>query len=386
VHTIEAVVAPTAAAFTVLVVDDSPVNLRLLVQTLQGKGYRLLAARSGRSALDIALRTRPDLVLLDVMMPDMDGFDVCRALKSAPETADTIVIFLSALGEVADRVAGLELGASDYITKPIQADEVLARVANHLGRRLLEREVRRGRDELGRELESAARMQRLLLPATLPSSHAIAFDAFYQTSRYAGGDYYDVIPLDAGRLGIFIADVSGHGASAAIVMAMIRAVLHGCPRDRFTPSQVLLHLNEHFRYLWDTPMFATALCAVLEPPTRQLTVACAGHPPPLLCHAGSAAPLECNPTFPILMMELTAILTTEHRLAAGDRLLFFTDGVIERVGPGDSLYELDRLVSMFAATSSLPPGQVIPRIVSDLDHFAEGHEAEDDQTLLMVGC
>ena len=117
-----------------LVVDDSPVNLRLLIQTLQGQGYRVLAAKSGRAALEIAARTQPDLVLLDVMMPDQDGFEVCRALKAHPSTIDTVVIFLSALGEVADKVSGLELGASDYITKPIQAEEVLARVANHLAR------------------------------------------------------------------------------------------------------------------------------------------------------------------------------------------------------------------------------------------------------------
>jgi sigma-B regulation protein RsbU (phosphoserine phosphatase) len=323
-------------------------------------------------------------VLLDVMMPDMDGFDVCRALKANPETADAIVIFLTALGEVADRVAGLELGASDYITKPIQADEVLARVANHLARRLLEREVRRSRDELGRELASAARMQRLLLPARLPSSDAIRFDAFYQTSRYAGGDYYDVIPLPRGRFGIFIADVSGHGASAAIVMAMIRAVLHACPRETFAPEPILLRINEHFSYLWDTPMFATALCAVVDPGLRSLSIACAGHPPPLLGRAGSAAPIACESTLPILMMELSGIPVTDIQLSRGDRVLFYTDGAPERFGPGESMYELDRLVSMFAATGVLEPQDVIPQIIADIEHFAQGCEAGDDQTLLLL--
>jgi sigma-B regulation protein RsbU (phosphoserine phosphatase) len=368
----------------VLVVDDSPMNLRLIVQTLHGRGYRILAARSGRAALDIARRTHPDLVLLDVMMPDIDGFDVCRALKRHAETADAIVIFLSALGEVADRVAGLELGASDYITKPIQADEVLARVATHLARRQLEREVRRGRDELGRELASAARMQRLLLPAALPLTDRIRFDAFYQTSRYAGGDYYDVIPLDGGRFGIFIADVSGHGASAAIVMAMIRAVLHACPRDTFAPDAILDRINEHFSYLWDTPMFATALCAVVDPVSRVLSIGCAGHPPPLLCRARTAAPIACNATLPALMMALPRIPVTDVPLAAGDRVLFYTDGTPERFGPGETMYELDRLVSMFAATGVLAPDTVIPQIILDIERFADGCEADDDQTLLLM--
>ena len=133
---------PPSSGATILVVDDSPVNLRLVVRTLEGRGYRLLAAKNGRAALDIARRVRPDLILLDVMMPELDGFEVCRALKSDPSTRDSIVVFLSALGEVTDKVTGLELGASDYITKPIQPEEVIARVANHVARQQLEREVR----------------------------------------------------------------------------------------------------------------------------------------------------------------------------------------------------------------------------------------------------
>ena len=112
------------------------------------------------TALEIARRATPDLVLLDVMMPVMDGFEVCRALKAQPETRDAAVIFMSARGEVSDKVSGLELGAVDYITKPIQAEEVLARVAAHLSRQHLERALRESRDRLDRELAGAARMQR----------------------------------------------------------------------------------------------------------------------------------------------------------------------------------------------------------------------------------
>src|SRR5213083_2614868 len=122
------VIAPS----TILVVDDSPTNLQVLIKTLNGLGHRILAAKDGPTAIDIARRAQPDLMLLDVTMPGMDGFEVCRELKSDPATRDTLVIFLSARGEVSDKVSGLELGAIDYITKPIQGEEVLARVAAHL--------------------------------------------------------------------------------------------------------------------------------------------------------------------------------------------------------------------------------------------------------------
>src|SRR5262249_6516850 len=152
-----------------------------------------------KSAIEIAERTHPDLILLDVMMPEMDGFEVCRLLKANPALQDIVVIFLSALGEVEDKVAGLKLGAVDYITKPIQAEEVLARVANHLTVQRLQREVRVSRDELDQELASAALMQRLLLPQSLPVVGKLKFAAHYQTSRHAGGDYYDILPLSDDR-------------------------------------------------------------------------------------------------------------------------------------------------------------------------------------------
>src|SRR5262249_46102871 len=232
-------------------VDDNPVNLQVLVRTLHGSGHRLLAAKNGRDALDIARRARPDLVLLDVMLPDIDGFEVCRSIMADAATEETLVIFLSALGEVTDKVSGLKLGAVDYITKPIQAEEVLARVETHLTRQYLERELRQSRDRLDRELANAAGMQRKILPQRMPAHSSFEFAAHYRRSRHAGGDYYDVLELDADRCGIIVVDVSGHGAPAAIVMAMIRAVLHSHPAPDDPPA-VLHHLNSHFRYLWES--------------------------------------------------------------------------------------------------------------------------------------
>jgi serine phosphatase RsbU (regulator of sigma subunit) len=294
------------------------------------------------------------------------------------------VIFLSALGEVADKVAGLELGASDYITKPIQTEEVLARVANHLARLALEREVRRGRDALERELASAAKMQRLLLPSGLPEANGVRFAAHYQTSRYAGGDYYDVLALPDGRYGLLVADVSGHGASAAIVMAMIRAFVHALPLEEFAPAEVLLRLNLHFEYLWDSPMYATALCAVADPRAKRLALACAGHPLPLLCRDGVVQQVWCENAFPILMMEMHTPEVVTHDLSAGDRLLFFTDGVTERVGPVDSLYDEERLRLAFLRAAGGEPESVIREVVADLEAFGQGQEPHDDQTLLLM--
>jgi serine phosphatase RsbU (regulator of sigma subunit) len=379
-------VLTTVPPSTILVVDDSPTNLQVLVRTLHGTGHRILAARDGATALEIARRAKPDMVLLDIMMPGVDGFEVCRILKSDVETRDTAVIFLSARGEVSDKISGLELGAVDYITKPIHGDEVLARVATHLSRQHLERAVRQSRDQLDRELASAARMQRLILPAAMPRHPAATFAAHYETSRHAGGDYYDVLTLGPDRFGIMVADVSGHGAPAAIVMAMIRAVLHTYPDVADDPPAVLHHINRHFRYLWDTAMYATAVYAVLDVARRTVRLSSAGHPAPLLVRGPqSVTSIAIDTVMCLLWNELGDVPCVEVGLQSGDRLLFYTDGITERQAADDTMYgDAERLTGAVAFVSTRDPQAIIDHVVADLERFADGQEPDDDQTLLVV--
>ena len=375
---------PEAAKSTILVVDDSRVNIQVLVGTLDGTGHRILVAMNGKAALEIAHRVHPDLILLDVMMPEMNGFDVCRQLKADPATEDIDIIFLSASGELGDKVAGLGLGASDYITKPIQAEEVLARVANHLLRLQLERDVRESRDSLDRELAGAAQMQKLILPQGLEPIGNLRFAAHYQTSRYVGGDYYDVIRLPEDRCGILIADVSGHGATSAIVMAMLRATFHAYGTPPLDPVKLLRYLNEQFRFLWEKSLLATALYAVVDTVNRTMSVACAGHLQPLIIRDGSVQELNCATSIPLLLMEVPEIACSQHELKTGDRILFYTDGITERENANDSMYDLAGLTDILRKSASGPSDEMLRAIVQDVERFAGGREAHDDQTLLLV--
>jgi phosphoserine phosphatase RsbU/P len=382
---IEAAPEIVAPPSTILAVDDSATNLQVLVRTLSGSGHRILAARDGATALDIARRAHPDLMLLDVMMPGLDGFEVCRRIKASPDTRDTVVIFLSARGEVADKVSGLELGAIDYITKPIQAEEVLARVSVHLSRLHLERALRQSRDRLDKELAGAARMQRLLLPMGVPAHPSVRFGTYYQTSRHAGGDYYDLLTLGDGRFGILVVDVSGHGAPAAIVMAMIRAVVHAYTGPADDPPALLHYINRHFRFLWDTAMYATALYAVLDAERRTLRVSSAGHPLPLLKRGSTTATLPGDTAMCVLWDELGDVPCVEHALARGDVVAFYTDGITDRQAAGGGMFDLDRLSDALARTTARAPDDIVTAIVNELDAFAGGEEPDDDQTLLVAG-
>jgi DNA-binding NtrC family response regulator len=147
-------------AAQILLVDDNPTNLQVLYQTLQGHGYRLLAARSGKDAIAIAERAAPDLILLDVMMPELDGFETCVRLKSSERTRDCAVIFLSALTEPREKARGFDLGAVDFVNKPFQAEEVLARVKTHLTIRELQLQLRQRNAALQHELTVAQELLR----------------------------------------------------------------------------------------------------------------------------------------------------------------------------------------------------------------------------------
>ena len=169
-------------------------------------------------------------------------------------------------------------------------------------------------------------------------------------------------------------------------MAMIRAVLHTYSGPRHEPAAVLGYINRHFRYLWNDAMFATAIYAVVDAASRTLRLSCAGHPPPMLVRDGlGVAPLPVEATMPLLFNDLGNIPYTELSLQAGDRLLFYTDGITDREDPDGAAYEVERLTAALDDTRSLRPSAAIDYVVGDLDCFAGGHEPDDDQTLLLLG-
>jgi len=242
----------------------------------------------------------------------------------------------------------------------------------------------RSRDRLDRELASAGRMQQRLLPASLPVHPGAEFVAHYRTSRHAGGDYYDVRQLDPHRFALVVADVSGHGASAAMVMAMIRAVLHaGDALD--DPATVLRRLNDHFRYLWPTAMFATCVAAVLDLAGRTLRVASAGHPPPILVRDGRARELAVVNAPLLFFDELGSIECLDEALDCGDRIVLYTDGVTERHAGDDAIYDLPRMMGALSGHGHRDVAAMVEHLVRDLDVFGGETEPDDDQTVLAVG-
>ena len=374
-----------SATESILLVDDNPTNLQVLFQTLEGVGCKLLIAKNGNGALAIAGKARPDLILLDIMMPDIDGYEVCRQLKTAPATAGIPVIFLSALGETEDKVKGLQLGAVDYITKPFQPNEVIARVNTHLTIHRLKREVENQKDQLEHELEVVSEVQRKLLPKKLPEINGFKLAAHYETSRYAGGDYYDIIELSENRWGFLIADAEGHSAPAAVLMAMTCALFRAYPDSADDPAAVLHYLNRHLCKVAE-PSFMTALYAVYDAGLQTMRIARAGQPLPMIYRASESKAFELDSpgVYPLGIEPYEIeIPVTEIKLMPGDRFLVYTDGLSERFNAAGESYGETRLLKPLATASASTPQDVIAAIMADVEQFALDHPADDDQALLL---
>ena len=370
---------------SILLVDDNPTNLQVLFQTLEGVGCKLLIAKNGQGALTIAAKALPDLILLDIMMPDIDGYEVCRELKSNPATEDIPVIFLSALGETEDKVKGLQLGAVDYITKPFQPAEVIARVNTHLTIHRLKNEVENQKDQLEHELEVVSEVQRKLLPKQLPAINGFKLAAHYETSRYAGGDYYDVIELPENRWGFLIADAEGHSAPAAVLMAMTCALFRAYPDSPADPAAVLKYLNQHLCKVAE-PSFMTALYAVYDTRQQTMQIARAGHPQPMIYRFSEkkAIELNCDGVYPLGIEPYEIeIPVTETKLEPGDRFLVYTDGLTERFNLQGKAYGEQRLLIPLSTEEADTPQAVIGEIMADVEKFSGGHPADDDQALLL---
>ncbi len=334
----------------ILMVDDNPTNLQVLYQTLDGRGYRLLIAKSGEQALTVSAKAKPALILLDIMMPGIDGFETCARLKADPETADSVIIFLSALNDASDKVKGLELGAVDYIAKPFDAEEVLARVDTHLKIRRLEHSLSRKNRELEAinqrmkmDLESAAKVQQSLLPSELPEHDRARFAWRYRPCDELAGDCLNVFAFDDRYIGLYVVDVSGHGVSASLLAVTISHNLRlggglsllTSPSDQApgfsitSPAEVAGRLNALYTMESPARLYFTLLYGILDTETGEFRFVSAGNPGPILAHADGRVESFDVPGVPIGLLPDSTYEDTLIQLRAGDRLCLHSDGLSE---------------------------------------------------------
>lgn len=371
-------------ASKVLVAEDHPMSRRMLEAFLRVK-YSVVTAASGKEAVEVCRNEKPDLVLLDVEMPDLDGFGTLEILKRGIIDEAVPVIFLTARDDPESKERGLEAGAVDYITKPYDKQELSIKVKNHLALYEARKEIEKRNSIMAREMETASQLQSLLLPQEHPKTEKLHFSSFYRPYSAAGGDFYDFISVTPSKLGFVQVDVSGHGVASAMIGAMFKMAFQSFARGKESPGELLSMINdEMFRVLPDSD-FLTVFYGIIDTESLELIFTNAGHPRPILLRASCGEIEELS----IGGMLVGAFPGAEYeegivKLASKDRLLVFTDGVTEVFADNDldKSYGEERLKQLFTRSGNMPPDDVLVSIVEDLERFKGTSSFEDDITLL----
>ncbi|WP_149195168.1 PP2C family protein-serine/threonine phosphatase [Luteimonas suaedae] len=380
------------AVARILVVDDNEANRDLLVRRLQREGHSTALAVDGREALALLLEDAFDLVLLDIMMPEMNGYELLERMRADPDLRHVPVILISALDGTDSIIKGIELGADDYLPKPFNLHILRARVNASLARkRLHDREQLYARS-LEREMDIAREIQAGFLPGELPVAAGWELAAWFQPARHVSGDFYDAFALHGGqRIGLVVADVCGKGVGAALFMALFRSLVRALAERMFTHDgdcaaqarQLVGSVNDYIARTHDRDhMFATLFFATLDPGTGALFYVNGGHEAPTIS-GRDGVHRRLAPTGPAVgMLPDMAFKAVRETIAPGETLVAFTDGVTDAVDAGGTRYSEQRLMALLARPAG-SADETLRRIQAEVQTDA-GHASFDDITVFVV--
>jgi sigma-B regulation protein RsbU (phosphoserine phosphatase) len=381
------------AAAHVLVVDDNEVNRDLLARRLTREGHRVELAVDGLDALAKLADGDFDLILLDIMMPGLDGYEVLERLKADEVLRNLPVILISALADDDNMVKGISLGADDFLPKPFNPHILRARVGASLARKRLHDNEQRYARSLEREMEIAREIQAGFLPGQLPVVAGWDMAACFLPARRVGGDFYDAFPLHEGlRIGMVVADVCDKGVGAALFMALFRSLIRAfAERMHFLDDdaaeqmrQLVDHVNGYIaRTHGSANMFATLFFAILDPASGSLIYVNGGHEPPILIgQTGVVARLD--PTGPAVGMLAELRFRVERQtVERGQTLVIYTDGVTDARDRTAAPFTEERLLALLSPAEP-SAAATIARMQSAVFQHIDGATQFDDITVLAV--
>ena len=396
---------------TILIVDDNPTNLKVVGDDLKARGFRTAIASNGELALKRARHLRPDLILLDVMMPGIDGFETCRRLKADDTTREIPVIFMTALAQTEHKVQGFAVGGVDYITKPIQHEEVFAHITTHLQIRQLTQRLQTQTIELSTanaqisglnaqltddnlrmhtEMELARQIQTALLPTQIRHLHPdFEIAAVMQPAAEVGGDYYDLLLDQEQRLWLGIGDVSGHGVTPGLIMMIAQTVktaitlnFQVTPREVVTMANKVLYHSVHERLHTDQFMTFTSLKYLGDGRFQH-----AGDHLDLVVYraqAGRCETLATDGAWLNLIPNIKAVThNAEFVMAVGDLLVLYTDGLTEAEDESRKLLDMPRFLDIITAHAAQDVEVMCDAVMRDVLTWCQ-HIQDDDMTLVVA--
>ena len=374
--------------FKILVIDDDVAILELLKRTLKKQGYDVSVANNGEEGIEQAKQLRPALIICDWIMPKLTGIEVCRQVKATSELSTTQFFLLTSLGSVSDRVTGLDAGADDFISKPIEMNELYARVRAGLRLHQLSQDLQTQKQRIEAELAEAAEYVRSLLPE--PLTEPIKIDAKFIPSRQLGGDSFDYSWLDSDHLSIYLLDTSGHGLRAALPSVSVLNLLRSraIPNiDYYQPSNVLKALNTTFQMTYKNDKYFTIWYGVYQLSTRQLLYSSAGHPPAILLTGKDEKDIKIERLktrgMPVGMFLEAEYMDAIHEIEELSNLYIFSDGVYEINQPDNTMLGLEGFISILTEYNHLQDN-TLEEVLNTIKRINSYNPFDDDFSLLKV--
>jgi sigma-B regulation protein RsbU (phosphoserine phosphatase) len=382
------------ASRKLLLVEDSSTMRKMLSTLLREAGFDVETANDGLQGLAKArLDPRPELILTDYEMPELDGAGLCRAIKADHELRAIPVLMLTTLGEAQKKIAGLEAGADDYIEKPKGPDDfqvLCARINAHLRiadlraalaerNRLLES----AHKKMTFELDLARKVQEALMPRPPKPRGVLRLAVRYKPANQLGGDVYDFYRLENNRLGILVADVSGHGVNSAMLSGMVKALAAPLSIAVLEPGEMLAGLDVATEQYFPEGYFCTGFYLIADEETGLVRYAGVGHPPAIVVGPSGARTLPSNPgMLGIGMVDGTA--GDSDRIECGESLVIYTDGLTDAMDPSDALFGEDRLKTLLQSHHGADPVAILSQVEEALfRHTSPGRPADDINIIVL---
>jgi phosphoserine phosphatase RsbU/P len=382
------------AARRLLLVEDSSTMRRMLAAILSDEGFEVITANDGLQGLAKAREEPPpELILTDYEMPELDGAGLCQALKEDKQLRSIPVLMLTTLGETANKIAGLEAGADDYIQKPKNPDEfreLFARIRARLRIADLEAEnatrtrmLEAATKKLKFELDLAQKVQFALMPRPPRPRGVLRVAVRYTPANQLGGDVYDFYRLENNRLGILVADVSGHGVNSAMLSGMVKALAAPLSIAVLEPGELLAGLDVATEQYFPEGYFCTGFYMIADEETGLVRYAGVGHPPAIIVGPNGPRTLPSNPgMLGIGMVDGTAGDT--DRIEPGESLVIYTDGLTDAMDVSDALFGEERLKTVLQCHYGADPAEILKEIDDAVSHHTAPGRPADDINIIVL--
>ncbi len=378
----------------VLIVDDNERNRKILREVVLNLGHNPLFAENGHIAIDKIMSDTPDIVLLDIFMPEMDGYEVLARMKGDSALKNIPVIMITAFDDMNSVVRCIEQGADDYLVKPFNHELLKARIKGSLEKKLLNDKNREllvkvlaQQDQIEEALAIARNVQEAMLPAEeqLKQFKNVRIDTFYRAATSIGGDFYHVFEYGDNRVAFFIADISGHGPAAALIVAALKTVIENerahCP----DPDQFINIINRTLIKVVPESYFATLFFCVADFSDNSLTYCLAGHPSPILMGEKYENPILFKTNGgPVGFIESMEFNQDKIKFSTGDKLFLYSDGLFEMRGTDEEIYGMERLADKVDSLKNKDGKTIIETLVKEVDLFWNGNSDCDDVAIIVV--